>query len=137
MGVVGLIGVGLLVDAARCGLICLLSLPVAASGLAIACFHASLVLRGVLQCPPGLAGIATIPIESALLYVAVVVLLGAGACQQRYYSRRRVILCLVVTLVVALAAAWIAVKSSSPKAALLEHQGMMKECKPVSIPLDP
>ena len=139
MAVVGLVGFGLLVDATRCGLICLLGVPIAASGLTISLYHASLVLRGIMECPQGLVGIATVPAESALLYGLVVALLCVGAWRGRRRGWAGLILGTAATLAIALAATWTAVKrsSTSPSSLGAQNTGQLKACQPVSPPSKP
>jgi hypothetical protein len=120
-------------------LICFLGLPIATSGLAISLYHASLVLRGIMECPQGMVGIATVPVESSMLYGLVVALLCVGGWRGRRHGWVGLILGTAATLAVALAASWTAVKSSSPSAASLEAQnaGQVKACQPVSSPSKP
>ena len=70
---------GGLLKPSESALFCLVSLPVVFSGVWMAAFHVSLVHRGILECPLGVAGLGTAPHQSlfAFALLAVPLLLGA------------------------------------------------------------
>jgi disulfide bond formation protein DsbB len=75
MGVVAVLGVGLLVRGVRPGLLSLLSLPLSAAALAVAGFHVNLEAKGALECPLGLLGIGSAPLQSLCVLAGLVVVL--------------------------------------------------------------
>lgn len=79
MGVFAILGVGLAVDRAKTGFLCLLSLALAFGGLGVAGFHESLVLAGKLECPGGLFGLGTDPAQSLTIFVILTGVVVAGA----------------------------------------------------------
>lgn len=83
LGVVGVLLIGLLAGRRQAGLLCLLALPLSFGGLTVAGFHESLVLREVLECPLGVTGMLTAPLESLLLFAALLLANGAGAWVDR------------------------------------------------------
>lgn len=77
MGVVGILLLGWVPSgAAGSGLPVLLSLPLAIGGLGVAAFHVYLELAGVLECPAGLGGVGSAPLQSLAAFVVVTVLIG-------------------------------------------------------------
>jgi disulfide bond formation protein DsbB len=56
----------------------LLALPSAAGGLAVAAFHVNLVRTGVLECPAGLLGLGSAPLQSLLVFSLLTLLLIAA-----------------------------------------------------------
>lgn len=78
MAVLAVLIVGLLVDRSQSDFLCLLCLPLAVGGLGVAAFHEYLVIAGKLECPNGLFGIGTAPLQSLILLVALAVCVGLG-----------------------------------------------------------
>lgn len=78
MGVVGVLGAGLLLDARHRSVLNLLALPLAIGGLAVAGFHVTLEVAGKLECPLGIAGLGTAPQQSLAALVVLVVVIGVG-----------------------------------------------------------
>src|SRR5712692_3215320 len=78
MSAFGVLAVGLL-GSERRGLLCLLALPLAIGGLAVAGWHVSLEVRGKLECPSGILALGTAPQQSlaAFVFLTVPLLLGA------------------------------------------------------------
>jgi disulfide bond formation protein DsbB len=84
MGVVAVMGVGLLVRGVRPGLLSLLSLPLASAALAVVIWHVTLEAKGALECPLGLLGFGSAPVQSlCTLSVLVLVLLADLGVSQR------------------------------------------------------
>lgn len=79
LGLVGLLGVGLLGQAAAAGRLAALALPLAVGGLGVAGFHVSLEERGILECPAGLFDLLTAPKQSAAAFAVLTLLLLAEA----------------------------------------------------------
>jgi len=79
MGVFAVLSVGLLVDRARAGFLCLLSLPLAMGGLGVAAFHEYLVLTSKLECPLGVFSMGTAPLQSFVAFVFLTVVVAFGA----------------------------------------------------------
>lgn len=77
MSLVAVLGIGLFFGAARPGQLALLALPLATAGLGIALFHVSLEVSGKLECPQGLLGWGTAPMQSLALFTVLFALLLA------------------------------------------------------------
>ena len=79
MGVFAVLGVGLLADPARRGLLLLISSALSIAGLGVAWFHVYLVTSGTLECPDGLFGLGDAPTQSLALFalLSAPVLIGA------------------------------------------------------------
>ena len=115
---------GLLVDRQHARLFCLLSLPMAVAGLGVAAFHQYLVTSGKLECPSGLLGMGTAPLQSLVLFIAlsVVVALGIG--------RRLVPALGAAAIGVALAVVCIASAPSMPPAPPEPYSDPLEICRP-------
>jgi disulfide bond formation protein DsbB len=111
--VAAVLGIGLLADRARSGLLCLLCVPLAVAGLGVAGFHEYLVLTDVLECPPGLLGLGTAPLQSLAVFVALTAFVGAGAWQSAE-GRRTVRLLVVPAVVVGGVLAWASIAAAPP-----------------------
>ncbi len=75
LGVIGVLAVGWLIGVSQPGLLELLDLPCAVSGLSVALFHEYLEWTGKLECPAGIFGWGTAPKQSlAVLSVLFIVL---------------------------------------------------------------
>ena len=48
-----------------------IGLPLAVGGLGVAGFHTYLVLSGMLECPAGIAGLGSAPVQSLVIYVLI------------------------------------------------------------------
>jgi len=68
---------------------CLVTLPLAVSGLGVAAFHVYLVRNGKLECPPALFGWGDGPFQSLGVFVALAVVCLAGACITRRANVRQ------------------------------------------------
>ena len=79
MATLAVLAIGLSVDRSKSGLICLLCLPLAVTGLGVAAYHEYLVVAGHLECPQGLFGLGTSPIQSMALFIALAISIGLGA----------------------------------------------------------
>ncbi|QDV34595.1 disulfide bond formation protein B [Tautonia plasticadhaerens] len=76
------LGVGLaLRREVRPGALARLALPLAVAGLGVAGFHVSLEWRGILECPAGLLGLGTVPLQSLLAHLLLAGLLVVGAAR--------------------------------------------------------
>jgi disulfide bond formation protein DsbB len=58
--------------------LCVLALPTAVAGLAIAGFHVGLVADGTLECPLGVQGIGSAPLQSLVVHIGLVLALLLG-----------------------------------------------------------
>jgi hypothetical protein len=83
MGVVGVMAVGLCVRGVRPGLLSLLSMPLAFAGFCVAVFHVYLEQKGTLECPLGLLGVGTAPVQSLVALSVLLVLLALDVVQHR------------------------------------------------------
>lgn len=83
MGVVGVLAIGLLTSARRCGLLDLLALPLGVAGLGVAGFHVYLEATGKLECPGGVLGFGTSPQQSLVVLAVLLILLEVGAIRSR------------------------------------------------------
>lgn len=89
MAVFAVLGVGIVADRSRAGLLCLLSLPLVAGGLGVAAFHEYLVLSGKLECPAGLFGLGTAPAQSLAAFGLLTLATILGAWSGRGGGRPR------------------------------------------------
>lgn len=112
MAAAAVLGVGLLADPRRWGLLCLLSTAPATAGLSVAGFHQYLVTSGVLECPKGLSGLVAAPLESLLAFAVLSALVLVGAWQGEPARRGRILAPLAVILGALLA--WGAIASAPP-----------------------
>jgi disulfide bond formation protein DsbB len=85
MGVFAVLGVGLLADRQRIGLLFLLSVPLTVGGIVVAGFHEYLVLSGTLECPDGIYGLGSSPAQSLALFVILTAIVLFGAFQGRHF----------------------------------------------------
>lgn len=74
---------GVLVPDLRPGRASLFALPAAMGGFAIAVFHVNLELNGNLECPLGLFGAGTAPVQSLLTFFILLGLIGGDLIQAR------------------------------------------------------
>lgn len=86
MAVFAVLGVGLLVDRTRGGLLCLLAWPLTLAGLGVAAFHEYLVLTNRLECPSGLWGLGTAPAQSLGMFVVLTAMIAGGVWTGRGFS---------------------------------------------------
>jgi disulfide bond formation protein DsbB len=77
LSLVAVLTSGLLTRALRVPSLAVLSLPLALGGLGVAAFHVSLEVRGILECPPGLFGIASAPKQSLAAFGVLSAILAA------------------------------------------------------------
>jgi disulfide bond formation protein DsbB len=87
MAVLATLVVGLVVDRARSGLLCLLSVAPACAGLGVAAFHVYLELAEVLECPRALLGLGSAPMQSFAMFVVLVLTTASGAWSGRSTTR--------------------------------------------------
>lgn len=87
MAVLATLVVGLVVDRARSGLLCLLSVAPACAGLGVAAFHVYLELTDVLECPRALLGLGSAPMQSFAMFVVLVLTTACGAWSGRTATR--------------------------------------------------
>lgn len=83
MSCLGVLGVGALTRDLKPGRASLLALPAAMGGFAIAVFHVNLEMSGKLECPTGLFGLATAPMQSLVAFGLLVGLLGGDLIEAR------------------------------------------------------
>lgn len=79
MGVFMVCTAGLALARTHPGTSCFLALPLAFAGLGVAGYHQYLVVAGILECPPGLLGMATLPAQSFALFALLTGTMIAGA----------------------------------------------------------
>ena len=106
MAIVAVLGVGLWVDRSQANLLCLLCIPLAIAGLGVAAFHQSLVLADKLECPNGLFGLGTAPLQSSVIFAILVSMVFGGAIPR--------IVALVGGVCLGLALAWGCIASAPP-----------------------
>jgi hypothetical protein len=75
MSLVAVLAVGLFAGGVRPGRLGLLALPLAVAGLGVALFHVWLEVAGKLECPQGLLGLGTAPLQSLVVFVVLTALL--------------------------------------------------------------
>ncbi|HUY90597.1 MAG TPA: disulfide bond formation protein B [Pirellulales bacterium] len=91
---------------------CLVSLPLAASGLGVAAFHVYLVQIGKLECPPALLGWGDGPLQSLAVFGALTLVCLAGACSARRTDGGGSLPAIVAALLLGAAAAWASIASA-------------------------
>jgi disulfide bond formation protein DsbB len=79
MAVTGIFITGMALRTLSPGVLCALALTPAAAGAGVVLFHVWLELSGKLECPPGLFGLGTAPVQSAALLTPLLLLTAAGA----------------------------------------------------------
>ena len=114
MAVLAVLVLGRLVGPSSAGLACLLSLPLAAGGVAIAGFHEWLVLTKALECPKALLGWGTAPEQSLALFAMLTLACAAGSRAGRGESVRQRAPLIVAALLLGLALAWGCIASAPP-----------------------
>jgi disulfide bond formation protein DsbB len=135
MGVVAVLGVGLVVDQARAGFLCLLSLPLAVGGLGVAAFHEYLVLADKLECPSGVVGLGTAPAQSLTIFVLLTAVTVFGAWAGRHDQPSYCLGTAFGTALLGFLLAWGSVASAPPlpavptKAYVMEKQ-LLDICRP-------
>jgi disulfide bond formation protein DsbB len=113
MGVVGVLALGLCVAWRSPRLVCLLALPAAAGGLGVAVFHVYLEQKGALECPGGLFGWGSAPVQALAAQAVLLAVLGVAALRDGgTVGRRGLAAAGAVLLGIVLAAA--AVASAPP-----------------------
>ena len=93
---------------------CLVSLPLAASGLCLAGFHVYLVRIGKLECPPALFGWGDGPRQSLAVFAALTIVCLAGAWSARRAAERGGLFAIAAAVVLGAAAAWACIASAPP-----------------------
>ena len=93
-------------------LACLVTLPLAVSGLGVALFHVYLVQVGKLECPPALFGLGDGPLQSLTVFAALTIVCLAGAWAAR--SSRSGVSAILVVILVGTGAAWACIASAPP-----------------------
>jgi disulfide bond formation protein DsbB len=113
MGVLAVLAVGWAANRERPALNCLLSIPLAIAGLAIASFHEYLVLADVLECPLGLLEIGTAPAQSLALFLLLSAILVTGVLVG-YRRQTLPTSSLIFAVLLGLLLAWASIASSPP-----------------------
>jgi disulfide bond formation protein DsbB len=113
MGVLAVLAVGWTANRDRPAVNCLLCLPLALAGLAIASFHEYLVLTDALECPLGLLEIGSAPAQSLALFAALTTILVIGV-SAGYRGPKFPALPLVLAMLLGLVLAWASIASAPP-----------------------
>jgi disulfide bond formation protein DsbB len=108
------LGLGLIVEPRRPRLLCLLALPLATGGLGVAGFHEYLVVSETLECPPGLFGLGTAPLQSLAAFASLWIVLAAGVCLASDAGAKRCSFSGPLAVVLGGLAAWGSIASSPP-----------------------
>lgn len=93
---------------------CLVTLPLAASGLGLAAFHVYLVQAGKLECPPALFGWGDGPLQSLAVFAALASFCLSGAWTARRTSGCDGPFASVAAVLLGAAAAWACIASAPP-----------------------
>jgi hypothetical protein len=83
MSLVAVLGTGLALHGGRGFRISLLALPLATAGLGVALFHEFLELKGTLECPLGVLGIGTGPLQSLVMFVVLFAILAVDVLRRQ------------------------------------------------------
>lgn len=126
MAAAGILGVGLMVRSASCGLLCVLALTPAAAGFCIAGFHVWLEASGKLECPAGLFGIGSAPQQSAATLGLLMIVVAAGAWRSRLPGA------VMSSAAAGLLFAWASIASAPPlpPAPLKAYETPLDTCRP-------
>jgi disulfide bond formation protein DsbB len=114
MAVFAVLAIGLIVDRARGGFLCLLSLPMAVGGLGVAALHEYLVWTDKLECPPGLFAVGTAPAQSLTLFALLAGTTLAGAWAGRWGPTPFGLPAILAASLLGVLLSWAAVASSPP-----------------------
>ncbi len=114
MAAFAILGLGWFVERTRPGLICLLSVPMAWTGLGVAAFHEYLVLTDVLECPQALLGIGTAPDQSLVMFAGLTAVTTLGAWCGRNETSRQGASTIIGAVMLGAVMAAACVKSSPP-----------------------
>jgi disulfide bond formation protein DsbB len=109
MGIAAILLIGLLTDRTKGSFLCLLSLPLAVSGLGVAAFHEYLVLSTKLECPAGVFQMGTAPAQSLAIFALVTLAALLGARQATVSAWP-----MFAAVVLGLLLAWGAIASAPP-----------------------
>ncbi|MCI0640503.1 MAG: hypothetical protein L0Y70_15635, partial [Gemmataceae bacterium] len=82
MATVGVLLIGMFAGGFRSGLVGLLALPAAFSGVTVAAYHYYLESIGFLECPLGIASLGSAPMQSLLVQLVVLGLLLADVIKR-------------------------------------------------------
>lgn len=113
MAVVGILLTGLLTPARASALPSLLALPAAVGGLGVAVFHVGLEAAGKLECPGGLLGAGTAPMQSLAAFLLLMIPL-ALAVMQEWKSTRSAAPTAIIGVVTGVLLAFGGIKSAPP-----------------------
>lgn len=114
MAVLVVLTLGRYLERSRPGLICLLSVPLAWAGVGVAAFHVQLEMTKVLECPLGMFGFGTAPIQSLILFNFLASDVTVGAWFGRRESERQGTRTILFAVLLGFALAAACVKSSPP-----------------------
>jgi disulfide bond formation protein DsbB len=106
MSMLAVLVMGWLVERTQGELYCLLCVPLAIGGLAVAAFHEYLVLAGKLECPLGIFGVGTAPAQSLAVFAALAVVVVWGGSRKTIWIPLGVLLGIVL--------AWGCITSAPP-----------------------
>jgi disulfide bond formation protein DsbB len=103
MSIVAVLAMGLVTGSSHTRALAVLCLPLAIAGLGVAIFHVSLELRGKLECPSGVLGLGSAPLQSMVMLGAIFALLLIQALRMSELSGGQQGLLWAVVIGVALA----------------------------------
>lgn len=101
-------------DGLRSTRACIVALPLAWAGVAVAAFHEYLVLSGKLECPPALFGWGDGPAQSLAAFTVLTLLCLAGAWANRRTAVRQGFPTIIGAAFIGVGLAWACIVSAPP-----------------------
>jgi disulfide bond formation protein DsbB len=131
MAVVGVLLIGWLAGMQRRVSLSLLALPLALGGFGVAAFHVWLEQRGILECPPGVAGLGSSPLQSlAMFSLLVLVLMFDALLTCRHFQTNLAVLLVALVLGGGFAYGCIQSSPALPKAPTKAYEEPLRICRP-------
>lgn len=117
------------------GLVCAMILPIAVMGLGVAGFHEYLIRTAVIECPPGLLSLGSLPTQSLVLFALMAALAATGLLKSHPDSLPRRAQMFVLGIAIGIAVAWASVASAPPipqrKSPYDPTKDIFNNCRPV------
>jgi len=117
------------------GLVCALILSIAVMGLSVAAFHEYLIRTEVIECPPGLLSLGSLPTQSLVLFALMAALSALGLVKSQSDSLPRGAPILAIGIAIGIAVAWASVASAPPipqrKTPYDPTKDIFNNCRPV------
>jgi hypothetical protein len=131
MGTAAVLLLGLFSGRGHRGMALSFVVPMVVGGLGVAAFHVSLEFNGKLECPSGVLGFGSAPMQSLAIYIALTLAVAEGILQVRR-SGERVVLNSLFGVVLGALIAWGSIASSPPlpPTPTKAYEGAPDTCRP-------